>query len=52
MFVCMDEEPETIQGGGENKDGVLFYPTEAICGSLPCPNYVGGREVVCVVCSL
>jgi hypothetical protein len=50
-YECMDENPETIDGGGENKEGVLFYPTEAYCGSLPCQKYVAGREIACVVCS-
>ncbi|CAH1794107.1 unnamed protein product [Owenia fusiformis] len=50
-FECMDEAPETIPGGKESINGALFYPTQAICGVLPCPNYVGGRELTCVVCS-
>ena len=47
MFECMDADPEVIQGGA----AALFYPVEARCGSLPCPNYVNNREVTCVVCS-
>ncbi|CAH1794938.1 unnamed protein product, partial [Owenia fusiformis] len=50
-FECMDEEPETIDGGHENKNGALFLPVQAVCGSLPCPKYVHGRELTCVVCS-
>ncbi len=49
--VCMDEAPEVIPGGGENKDGVMFYFVQAACGTLPCPPYVEGREITCVVCS-
>ncbi len=30
---------------------VLFYNVEAVCGSLPCPNYVNGWEITCVVCT-
>ena len=52
MFVCLDDDPETIQGGAADKNGALFYLTEARCGSLPCPNYIDGRELTCVVCSL
>ncbi|XP_019639248.1 PREDICTED: uncharacterized protein LOC109481186 [Branchiostoma belcheri] len=50
-FVCMDGEPEARPGGHINHNGALFYPVEANCGSLPCPNYVQGRELTCVVCT-
>ena len=53
-YVCMDNAPEVIQGGGTNIDGALFYNTEATCGGgpLPCPNYAEGWEITCVVCTL
>ena len=50
-YVCVDNAPEVTQKGAPDKDGVLFYNTEAACGSLPCPNYVDGWEITCVVCS-
>ncbi|XP_078703910.1 uncharacterized protein LOC144928979 [Branchiostoma floridae x Branchiostoma belcheri] len=50
-FVCMDGEPEVLPGGEGNDNGALFYPVEARCGSLPCPPYVEGRELTCVVCT-
>ncbi|XP_066283038.1 short-chain collagen C4-like [Branchiostoma lanceolatum] len=50
-FVCMDGEPEVLPGGEGNQDGALFYLVEARCGSLPCPPYVEGRELACVVCT-
>eukprot|EP00058_Branchiostoma_floridae_P004809 XP_002590297.1 hypothetical protein BRAFLDRAFT_76550 [Branchiostoma floridae] len=50
-FVCVDEQPEPVTGGQANHNGALFYPVEARCGSLPCPNYVEGRELTCVVCT-
>ncbi|XP_013408216.1 short-chain collagen C4-like isoform X1 [Lingula anatina] len=50
-FVCLDEAPEVVAGGHENKNGALFYTAEAKCGSLPCPPYVDGRELTCVVCT-
>ncbi|XP_019643780.1 PREDICTED: short-chain collagen C4-like [Branchiostoma belcheri] len=50
-YVCVDEQPEVIQGGQADQNGALFYPVEARCGSLPCPNYVDGRELTCVVCT-
>eukprot|EP00058_Branchiostoma_floridae_P004810 XP_002590298.1 hypothetical protein BRAFLDRAFT_76551 [Branchiostoma floridae] len=50
-FICVDEQPEAVTGGHANHNGALMYPVEARCGSLPCPNYVEGRELTCVVCT-
>ncbi|XP_053407204.1 short-chain collagen C4-like isoform X1 [Mercenaria mercenaria] len=50
-FVCLDENPEVLSGGGANENGKLFFLAEARCGSLPCPPYVDGRTLTCVVCS-
>ena len=49
--VCLDKNPEVIAGGGENTNGGLFYTVEAFCGALPCPPYVDGYEIACVVCT-
>lgn len=48
---CFDSVPDTINGSGNNMDGYLVYQVEARCGSLKCPPYVEGREIVCAVCS-
>ncbi|XP_078614012.1 uncharacterized protein LOC144883390 [Branchiostoma floridae x Branchiostoma japonicum] len=51
-YICMDDHPETVPGGqGRQRESARFYPVEARCGSLPCPNYVEGRELTCVVCT-
>ncbi|XP_066279779.1 uncharacterized protein [Branchiostoma lanceolatum] len=50
-FVCVDEQPEAVPGGHADHTEALFYPVEARCGSLPCPSYVEGRELTCVVCT-
>ncbi|XP_062599242.1 uncharacterized protein LOC134260716 [Saccostrea cucullata] len=50
-YTCVDKNPDTLQGGHANKDGYLFYFVEGRCGSLKCPPYVEGREIVCAVCS-
>ncbi|KAI8496537.1 hypothetical protein Bbelb_258360 [Branchiostoma belcheri] len=50
-YVCVDDNPETVPGGQANQASARFYPVEARCGSLPCPNYVEGRELTCVVCT-
>ena len=50
-YVCVDGSPEMVPHGYANKDGYLLYSVEGSCGSLPCPQYVNGREIACVVCS-
>ena len=51
MYTCVDGNPDTLHGGKADKNGRLFYLVEARCGSLKCPPYVEGREIVCAVCS-
>ena len=51
MYNCVDSHLDTLHGGHTNKNGKLFYQVEAQCGSLKCPPYVQGRELVCAVCS-
>ena len=50
-YVCVDGDPEVRAGGSANDNEALFYNTEAACGSLPCPPFVQGRELTCVICS-
>lgn len=51
-YICLDDKPETLESGrNSNDNGKLLYFTEVRCGSLPCPPYVEGRELTCVVCS-
>ncbi|KAK3608386.1 hypothetical protein CHS0354_035382 [Potamilus streckersoni] len=50
-FISVDEAPEADPAGYREEGGRLFYSVEAICGSLPCPPYVNGRELTCAVCS-
>jgi uncharacterized protein YegL len=50
-YLCMDGAPQGLTGGNANKDGALFYPVQARCGSLPCPKYVEGWELTCSVCT-
>ena len=51
LYTCVDGNPDTLPGGKADKNGRLFYLVEAQCGSLKCPPYVQGREIVCAVCS-
>ena len=52
-YTCVDADPEVIQGNSKDQDGRLLYFVEAHCGSasLPCPPYVHGREIPCVICT-
>lgn len=55
-YICMDHEAEAIPGSSHDNDPSLLYMVEGVCGSsgggLPCPPYVDGYEITCVVCSL
>lgn len=50
-YECLDGAPEAVPKGNTNDDQSILYLVEAKCGSLPCPPYVEGREIACVVCS-
>ena len=51
-FECMDEAPEVIEGAGGSQGGAWFYTVEADCGyALPCPSYIYGWALTCVVCT-
>ncbi|KAL5017859.1 hypothetical protein ScPMuIL_003581 [Solemya velum] len=51
QFVCMDASPEKIQGGGINQHESVLHLVDGMCGTLPCPPYVNGREIPCAVCT-
>lgn len=51
-FICVDEAPESTEAGFRDENGKILYVVEAVCGSLPCPEYVEGRELTCAVCTL
>ncbi|KAL3832678.1 hypothetical protein ACJMK2_024300 [Sinanodonta woodiana] len=50
-YVCVDANAEATIRGNINYNGHLMYIVTAKCGSLPCPPYVEGKIVACVVCS-
>lgn len=49
-FICIDSNPEK-SASTRSEDQSLLHISEIRCGALPCPPYVEGREVTCVVCS-
>ena len=50
-YYCVDKDPENLPGGEANDNGYLLYFVEARCGSVRCPLYVNGRELMCAVCT-
>ncbi|XP_064604578.1 short-chain collagen C4-like [Liolophura sinensis] len=50
-YVCVDQDPDTHPATAPDLNGNLQYVVEAACGSLPCPPYVDGYEITCVVCT-
>ena len=52
-YTCVDSNPEVVIGKSRDQGGQLLYFVEAHChsNSLPCPPYVHGREIPCVVCT-
>jgi hypothetical protein len=51
QFVCVDSTPEVFERSDTDKNGKLFHPVRAGCGSLPCPPYINNAFLTCVVCS-
>ena len=51
QFICVDGNAEATFGSHDDKNGALLYFVESHCGSLPCPPYVQGYELTCVVCT-
>ncbi|XP_061179342.1 uncharacterized protein LOC133187966, partial [Saccostrea echinata] len=50
-YLCLDDDPDFIEGSRRDDNGRLFYPVKTVCGSLPCPPYENNVLVGCVVCS-
>ena len=51
QFDCVSLGMEVVPGGGADINGGLWYVVEVVCVTLPCPPYVNGYELSCVVCS-
>ena len=51
-FECMDADAEaTNDSNPELGNGIRFFPTQAVCGTLPCLPYVEDKDLLCAVCS-
>ncbi|XP_061178229.1 short-chain collagen C4-like [Saccostrea echinata] len=51
-YLCVDEDPDSVERSRQNENGRLFYPVKTVCGSLPCPPYKNSTMVSCVVCTM
>jgi len=51
QFTCVDSTFKSVVGSVVNQNGLLFYPVEGRCGSLPCPPYEETKELTCAVCT-
>ncbi|VDI63637.1 Hypothetical predicted protein [Mytilus galloprovincialis] len=47
-LICVDQNPDVLEGGVGNDNGYLIYPAIAKCGSLKCPPYVEDTRISCV----
>ena len=50
-YECIDQNPESVPGGGGDQNIDLFYHVEATCTGIACPPYTVGRELTCAVCT-
>lgn len=50
-WVCLDDQPEFLQGGSRNDNGRVLHPIITTCGSLQCPPYENNKIVTCTVCT-
>lgn len=47
-YKCIDSDPKSLQGGHTDNNGYLFLCVEGRCGSLKCPPYAEGRDMLFV----
>ena len=50
-YICVTQQYEQISASVGDQASGYAIPVEVICGSLPCPPYVEGNELSCVVCT-
>lgn len=51
-YLCVDRDAEAIPGTIANRDGMLLYFVDGVCGGhLLCSPYVSNRELTCAVCT-
>lgn len=51
-YICIDQNPDFLKKSPSANFKSFLYAVYSKCnGATPCPPYVEGREMVCVVCS-
>ena len=50
-YTCLDVDPESVAGTGNNTNASVFYHTITNCNGLSCPPYESNRMLSCVVCT-
>ena len=52
MYVCVDKDAQPLPGLGASDGDALMYHTTVSCNNgIPCPPYVRGKDLACVVCT-
>ncbi|XP_060080042.1 uncharacterized protein LOC132559440 [Ylistrum balloti] len=51
QYICLDAAAESLAPFSSNAVGKLLYRVRGKCSSLPCPPYLDGRLLSCVVCT-
>lgn len=50
-YTCVDGAFKPVPNSSQNRDGLLFYPVQGRCGTLPCPSYDETKDLTCAVCT-
>ena len=51
-LICIDAQPDVIDGSHADLQGPQIYPVKATCSKdLPCPPYQADKALLCVVCT-
>lgn len=51
-YICVDGNPDHLKKAPSwSKKSILYSVTSLCNGATPCPPYINGREMTCVVCS-
>ena len=52
MFVCVDKDAQALPGlGVDNSVASMYLNTVSCNNGIPCPPYVGNKDLACVVCT-
>lgn len=50
MYVCVDKDAKPLPDLRADKNAALMYHATVFCSyGIPCPPYVGGKDLACAV---